>query len=117
MMPFLDGRIGCFFIFDDCHDIAHAGDIAQTKDLDGSGRRRFFYAFAGVIEHGFDTAPIFPDDNHIADFQGAGAHQYSEKGTARAVHFGFDDSAFCRFVRVGFKVLQFGHDHQVFQQI
>ena len=92
---------GCLQIVVCQEYFACAGNIRETEDLDGMGRKRDFDASALVVDHGSDLAGACARGDEIADMECTLLYKDVGNRTAALVQLGLEDESSCLSVGVG----------------
>lgn len=100
----------------DVQDVAGFRYVVEAEDFDGQGRFRFLDPFASFVVHGTNFPEGRADDDRIADAQGALLNEDGCDRTAAFIELGFDDDTLSRAVRIGFEILYFCQDEDVFEE-
>jgi hypothetical protein len=89
----------------------------KAKHLDRHRRRGLLDLLAAIVDQRAHPTPLIAGDEDVTRHQRAGLHQHCGDGATALVELGLDDDTFCRAVRIGLQVEDFGLQQDRLEQL
>src|SRR4029077_7759788 len=105
------------FVVDDRQAVAGIRGPGEAEHFDRRGRSCGLDRFPGIGNKRADTAPFGAGHDDIAGMQGAALNENGCHWPSATVELGFDDSAFCRPVRIGLEIQNFRLQADHFEEL